>query len=137
MYLDENKILKKIKAHQESTVYGFIQSYINSLQFNKGDYLIRISRYMDIEYITKINGTNIIRKYQVVYIDENDVRYCSYVKVDGSLSSEIFPLIDMNHSCFKLDPDYLNSMLIGYDYDPLHEYKKHKEQKEHEKRNKS
>ncbi len=113
---------------------------INSFKnkFAVGDYINLYHHYNDYEpdeyYYTK-GQTSVEYIYKVTYVDSLGYFHYNHVNQDGivstygnSSSEDVYELLD-NYNCdleyvdvdkmFKIDPDYVDSAILGTIYDPM------------------
>lgn len=77
--------------------------------------------------LVKVSGTcPIPRKYKVVAIDELGVPWLKQVSVRGGLGTKLYPITHFVPTRFKfeIDPEKVDSELLGTTYDPRIEYKR-------------
>jgi len=110
--------------YRGETIVAWLE-YIKTHDFKVGDYLvkyIRTGRAWSIEKFNDYSDDDVLRKYKVTYKCELGIPYVQKVKVDGSLSEEQFPLvnIDIDYHRYEIDPDFETYILLGKEdeYDP-------------------
>lgn len=97
-------------------------------KFNVGDVLIRYrmtSGDMPIDLISDI--CPIPRKFRVVFIDDLGMIWIKQLSVRGGLGDKIIPIVEgWSNGKYKyaVDPEQIDSILLGYTYDPRVEYRK-------------
>jgi len=108
-------------------------------KFDIGDVLIRhrmTSSDMLIDLISDV--CPIPRKFKVVFIDDLGMIWIKQLSVRGGLGDKIIPMVEgWSNGKYKyaVDPEQIDSILLGYTYDPRIEYRKMRnENKEYGKR---
>lgn len=118
-------------------------------KFNVGDILI--AHEVDIYDNTKtkkvVNSYGVAVKYEVVHVSDQGIPYITELSRDGKKIRPLFNIMpdyfqstwrgdeiarpeSENYECdlvFQLDPEYLDSMIIGGEYDPCVSFKYNKD----------
>ena len=96
--------------------------------FEIGDVLIRHNtNYVGDTAVELVSPScQIPKKYRVVHIDELKVPWVKQVSVRGGLGNKLYCLLNYNQSNIQwsVDPEQIDSQLLGRKYDPRAEYKR-------------
>lgn len=122
-----HKDMVEIEGFQKWHPYAELIRSIKSWNFEVGEVLVKeIKDHSGNAYIEDVSSMcKVPKKYKVVHIDELGIPWVKQISVRGGLGNKIFCLataVSKNIS-FKVDPEKLNSILLGYEYDPRIEYK--------------
>lgn len=118
---------------QEDTQVHWYLREVASKNFKVGDYLIKyIFRHNTWAPCAIHEDTKQLRKYRVVHVDELGVPFLRGIKVSGGYYSAAVNLatITPNYERYELDPEYVDSMILETDYDPMRVIKDEKQAKQ-------
>ncbi len=100
----------------------------NVWQFQVGDVLIRHKvegTSSDLDVVS--DACPIPKKFRVMFIDELGMPWIKQLSVRGGLGSKLMAMADAwsnGKYRYSVDPELVDSILLGYKYDPRIEYKK-------------
>jgi hypothetical protein len=120
--------LKCVENFAKEHPMGRLLSEMKTWGFQVGDVLIRQIKEADGSVsVDVLAGTDSVpKKYKVVFIDGLGVPWIKQLSVRGGLGNKLYCLADMVNTkySYKVDPEQLEAMLLGYKYDPRIEYKR-------------
>ena len=99
--------------------------------FTVGDVLIRYlgHRFEGEEKQVDLISTAcpVPRKYRVMHIDKFGLPWVKTLSMSGGMGATVNPLCNLwrdGHYEFVVDPEQVDSIILGYQYDPRDEYRK-------------
>ena len=124
---DEDKTVI-INNMASSHLYKLIKEY-NSWNFEIGDILVRYSLSAEGNKSIEFVGSNcqVPKKYKILYIDDAGIPWTKQVSVRGGLGKKIRPLTNIADGyrwTMEIDPEQIDSIILGYKYDPRIEYRR-------------
>jgi hypothetical protein len=88
---------------------------------------VLVQRDLSNKKLVQVSGTcKVPRKYKVVYKCELGIPWVKQISVRGGLGVKLYPLTHFlpHRYIFEIDPEKIDSMLLGNKYDPRIEYKR-------------
>jgi hypothetical protein len=103
-------------------------------KFTIGDVLVRykvISNDQEIDLVSDV--CPVPKKFRVMYIDDLGIPWVKQLSVRGGLGTKLMNLVDAWGSGkykYAVDPEQIDSILLGYKYDPRIEYRRMRKENE-------
>lgn len=115
------------KFHLQSPQSKIVKEYL-SWKFNIGDVLVRTATTFNNNetIIDKVSEScPVPKKFRVLYIDELGIPWVKQLSVRGGLGNKMYCLMNyVNNYSWKIDPEQIDAVLLGYKYDPRAEYRR-------------
>jgi hypothetical protein len=121
--------LKEIEAFKAHSPMGRLLVEMRDIwKFSVGDVLIRHKMIEDSRDVDMVSDAcPVPKKFRVMYIDDLGVPWIKQLSVRGGLGTKLTNLIEAWGSGryrYSVDPEQIDSILLGYKYDPRIEYKR-------------
>lgn len=127
MALKPNDLIE-IQEFADNHPIGKILSEMRNWHFSVGDVLVRTKRMPDGAWIQDhVSETcPVPKKFRVIHIDELGIPWIRQLSVRGGMGTALTCLVNSNVELFKykVDPEQLDSILLGIKYDPRSEYRR-------------
>lgn len=131
IYKVSEKEINKIKAAVEYLLPIMVINAHKDTNFDVGDVIIK-EKLEDGAWQPELmpNSDSVPKKYRVVHKDEYDVCWIKQISVRKGLGKALKCTLDINYKTerWKLDPEQLNSIILGDKYDPREQYRAFREQ---------
>jgi hypothetical protein len=114
---------------KEHPLGKFLTEYM-TWKFAIGDVILRYRTDSDgaIVYDNVSETCQIVKKYRVVHVDSLGIPWVKQLRVRGGMGNKLYCIANMTGWSFKVDPEQLDALILGYQYDPRIEYKKMRDQ---------
>ena len=131
IYRVSEKEINKIKLAAEHLLPVMIVAAQRNIDFDVGDVIVK-EKFESGAWQPELmpNSEHVPKKYRVVYKDEYEVCWVKQISVRKGLGKALKCTLDINYKTerWKLDPEQLNSIILGEKYDPREQYRTFKEQ---------
>jgi len=101
-------------------------------KYTIGDILVRYIVDSRSETLDLVSGScPVPRKFRVMHIDDLGIPWLKQLSVRGGLGTKLSPITEMwcdGRYRYCVDQEQLDSILLGYKYDPRVEYRKMREE---------
>lgn len=121
--------LKEIEAFKAHTPTGRLLVEIrDAWKFTVGDVLVRYKMNGDSRDLDIVSDAcPVPKKFRVMYIDDLGIPWVKQLSVRGGLGIKLANLTDAwgnGRYRYFVDPEQIDSILLGYRYDPRIEYRR-------------
>lgn len=121
--------IKEIEAFKSHSPTGMLLTEIRDVwKFSVGDVLIRHKVFLDSRNIDLVSDAcPVPKKFRVMYIDDLGIPWIKQLSVRGGLGTKLSNLVEAwcnGRYRYSVDPEQIDSILLGYKYDPRSEYRR-------------
>jgi len=122
------KNLEDVKIFSTETYLGRLLVELRDVwKFSIGDVLVRQAVYDGSSSLDLVSiACPVPKKFKVVHIDDLGMPWVKQLSVKGGFGTRFSPLAETwsyGEYRFSVDPEQIDSILLGYKYDPRIEYK--------------